>query len=51
VHHLDPAAQRADHERRNRLRVLGWRVFVFTAADVQVRPERIAAVLGPVLRG
>jgi very-short-patch-repair endonuclease len=39
------AAIRADRARHNRLRELGWEVFVFTDVDVYRRPERVAALL------
>jgi very-short-patch-repair endonuclease len=49
AHHLGSAKQRNDHRRHNRLRELGWRVFVFTAADVYHRADRIRALLAGAL--
>ena len=47
--HDGRAAIRADRFRHNRLCGLGWRIFVFTDVDVYGHPERIGALLRPVL--
>jgi very-short-patch-repair endonuclease len=50
-HHRDRAVFRADVERLNELRALGWTVLRFTAADLRRRPDRLVAQVLAVVRG
>lgn len=41
--HHDPAKVAADHARRNRLRIDGWQILVYTWPQVRDTPDQIVA--------
>ncbi len=47
--HDDAVSRRADRHRHNRLRALGWEVFVFTDIDVYQQPQRMCALIKTAL--
>jgi very-short-patch-repair endonuclease len=47
--HDDPRSRRADRSRHNRLRALGWDVYIFTDVDVYQRYDRMCGIVRTAL--